>query len=409
MQSVKVCALTGVAARLINGTTLHSALKLPVQKDGRIVHMLQLTGNYLQIMRRQWRYIQFLFIDEISMVPYEMLCMIDNRLKQLKNNEEVFGGINVIVFGDLFQLPPVRGHQVFNQPPHMKPAVHLWEFFSLCELNENMRQKGDNTFINILNALRIGEIEAEHIRILMQKVSKEADGEFSIEKALRIYPTNKQVHDHNELVLKKFERNARIYTVKAQDRIIDSTRNIEDVELERIIPADVNKTGGLPAELKIFTGAKVMLRSNVDVSKGLVNGAIGFIEEIIWPNYRRAQMYENDVPSVRVNFGQIGVHQISPIAVQFPAKHSYGTAERRMLPLVLSWASTAHKMQGSTVDYAVVYLGPKIFQEGQAYVALSRVRSLEGLRIEELECSVLTGKKPCNILALHEMNRLRKL
>lgn len=87
-----------------------------------------------------------------------------------------------------------------------------------------------------------------------------------------------------------------------------------------------------------------MLRSNIDVSKGLVNGAIGFIEEIIWPNFRRAQMYENDVPSVRVNFGQIGVHQISPIAVQFPAKHSYGTAERRMLPLVLSWASTAHKM-----------------------------------------------------------------
>ncbi|GFT71148.1 ATP-dependent DNA helicase [Trichonephila clavipes] len=86
---VKVCALTGVAARLVGGSTLHSTLKLPVQKDGRILKMPILTGNYLRLMRQQWQHIEFLFIDEISMVPYEMLCMVDSRLKQLKNNELV--------------------------------------------------------------------------------------------------------------------------------------------------------------------------------------------------------------------------------------------------------------------------------------------------------------------------------
>lgn len=96
---MKVCALTGVAARLVGGGTLHSTFKLPVQKDGRIVQMLQLTGNYLRIMRQQWKDIQFLFIDEISMVPYEMLCMIESRLRQVKNPDELFGGINIIVFG----------------------------------------------------------------------------------------------------------------------------------------------------------------------------------------------------------------------------------------------------------------------------------------------------------------------
>ncbi|GBN09263.1 hypothetical protein AVEN_188312-1 [Araneus ventricosus] len=78
-----------------------------------------------------------------------------------------------------------------------------------------------------------------------------------------------------------------------------------------------------------------------------------------------------------------------------------------MLPLILSWAATVHKMQGSTVDYAVIYLGRKLFVAGQAYVALSLVKSLDGLLIEELGCSKLTGKVPCNNEALEEMDRMR--
>ncbi|GFQ65345.1 ATP-dependent DNA helicase [Trichonephila clavata] len=84
------------------------------------------------------------------------------------------------------------------------------------------------------------------------------------------------------------------------------------------------------------------------------------------------------------NIGNNGVHRIEPISVQFPTKRSYSTAERRMLPLILSWASTVHKMQDNTVGYAVVHLGRKLFTAGQAYVALSLVKSLDGLLIEEL-------------------------
>jgi hypothetical protein len=164
-QVVKVCALTGVAARLVGGSTLHSTLKLPVQKDGRIVQMPILTGNYLRLMRQQWQHIEFLFIDEISMVLYEMLCMVDSRLKQLKNNELLLGGINICVFGDLMPLPPVRGNQVFDQPFRFVPATHLWRSFSLIELTENMRQQGSYTFKDLSNALRIGELQSEHFAI----------------------------------------------------------------------------------------------------------------------------------------------------------------------------------------------------------------------------------------------------
>ncbi|GFQ85517.1 ATP-dependent DNA helicase PIF1 [Trichonephila clavata] len=409
-QVVKVSALAGVAARLVGGSTLHSTLKLPVQKDSRIVQMPILTGNYLRLMRQQWQHTEFLFIDEISMVPYEMLCMLDSRLKQLKNNELLFGGINICVFGDLMQLPPVRGNQVFDQPSRFIPATHLWRSFSLIELTENMRQQGSTTFKDLLNALRIGELQSEHLAILMNRLNKEPTGEFVIEKALRIYPTNQQVYNHNKTVLEHFRaRGVTINKIIAQDSLVDSTQKNDNIDLNNIIPSDINKTGGLPKKLEIFVGAKVMLRYNVDASKGLVNGAIGHITEIIWPCFRRALMYDTDIPSVRIDFGKDGAHLIQPKTVQFPAKYSHGTAERRMLPIILCWACTVHKMQGSTVDHAVVYLGSKLFAAGQAYVALSRVKSLEGLLIEELDCSKLTGKRPCNNDALNEMHRLRNL
>ncbi len=411
--AVKVAALTGVAARLVYGLTLHTLFKLPVQKDGKITPMPLLTGNYLQIMRRQWQDVQFLFIDEVSMVPYEMLCMIDSRLKQLKGSTELFGGINILLFGDLMQLPPVRGSQVFHQPPSMTGATHLWRLFSLVELKENMRQKGDTTFIDILNSLRNGELNASQYNILLQKVMQseaDEDGEFALGKAIRIYPTNVLVDQHNARVLEYFrtKKNVQLFQIKAQDSIVDATRKMTNVELETIIPSDINKTGGFPASSQIFVGAKVMLRKNIDTMKGLVNGAIGTITEIVWPLYRRGQIYENDIPAVRIHFDGVNneTHLIEPHNVQFPAKFSYGTIERRMLPLILSWATTSHKMQGTTVDYAVIDLGHSVFAQGQAYVSLSRVKSLEGLKINNLKYEKLLL---CNKAALNEMARMRAL
>lgn len=139
------------------------------------------------------------------MVAYEILCSIDTRLKHLKNNDEPFGGMNVLLFGYLMQLPPLTEHQVFQQQERMIPALHLWGLFTLVELTQTMRQQEDTTFIDILNALRIGELLSHHIATLMDKVGKEDTGVFSIERALRIYPTNKQTDEHNQVVLQYFK------------------------------------------------------------------------------------------------------------------------------------------------------------------------------------------------------------
>ncbi|KMQ83612.1 atp-dependent dna helicase pif1-like protein [Lasius niger] len=273
-----------------------------------------------------------------------------------------------------------------------------------------MRQSGDTTFADLLNALRVGELRPKHFSVLMSKVLKEATGDFEVDKALRIYPTRAQVDSHNGIVLEKYRsKGITISKIIAQDNLVNATRK-DTVDINTIVSSDTNKTGGLPKHLEIFVGARVMLRSNVNIEQGLVNGAMGIVSEITWPCYRRAQVYKEDIPSsVTINFGKDGIHSIKPISLQFPALRNYGTIERRQLPLILCWACTVHKMQGCTVDNAVVFLGSKLFAKGQAYVALSCVRSLNGLRIEELDLSKLTGLTPCNEAALDEMKRMRSI
>ena len=144
-----------------------------------------------------------------------------------------------------------------------------------------MRQQGDIIFQDIF--LREGTLTTSHIATLLPKNNLEPSGPFAIHNALRIYPTKKQADDHNTSVLQYYKQNnTQTFHIKAQDNLIDPLRKLDDkTTIEDIISKDINKTWGLPQTLEIFTGAKVMLRTNVDISKGLVNGAIGKISEII--------------------------------------------------------------------------------------------------------------------------------
>ncbi|GFR31300.1 ATP-dependent DNA helicase [Trichonephila clavata] len=105
--------------------------------------------------------------------------------------------------------------------------------------------------------------------------------------------------------------------------------------MDNIVSGDINKTGGLQKELEIFNGARVMLRSNINIEQGFVNGAMGIITEIIWPLFRRDHIYDTDIPSVRIDFGKDGIHLIKPKSIQFSTLRNYGTIERTQLSLIL--------------------------------------------------------------------------
>lgn len=137
---VEVTAPTGVAARLVNGKTIHSAFALGIE-TGRATVYRQMTGQRLEDMRRKWRHIRWLIIDEISMVSYEVLRSIHLRLQELKNCQDIFGGINIVVFGDIMQLSPVKGSWCFRQPiscpsPNPRRATFVALFWTLRITNQ---------------------------------------------------------------------------------------------------------------------------------------------------------------------------------------------------------------------------------------------------------------------------------
>ncbi|GFT69099.1 ATP-dependent DNA helicase [Trichonephila clavipes] len=152
----------------------------------------------------------------------------------------MFGGLNVLLFGDLMQLPP------------RKPSIRSTSkngssdtFVALILFNRAKRvyetKRCCDKFVNILNALRIGEMTTEHVFDLMQKVSSNSSREFSIEKALRIYPTNQQVNKHNAAVLEHLrKKNTQMFKIIAQDQLLDGTKNNDHIDINNIIHSNIN-------------------------------------------------------------------------------------------------------------------------------------------------------------------------
>ncbi|KAF6209325.1 hypothetical protein GE061_015072 [Apolygus lucorum] len=395
-QFVEVGSLTGVAARQVFGRTLHSIFSLPVEK-GSTMDYRAMSGQRLEQERRKWRHINWLIIDEISMVSYQNLRIIHLRLQEFKNNTKLFGGVNVLLFGDIMQLPPVKGNWCYQQPPWFSAEINLWREFSFCELTINMRQRNDTEFIDLLNNLRFGGITISQLELLCQRRRVPLIGEFQDGLAVRIYPTLKLVEEYNTKMSAELAKSQRMYVVNA----IDESREAATYGKRppsNVIPVDVNNCGGLLHTISISEGSRVMLRRNISISNGLVNGAMGIVAKFRWPALRRDQIEDGELPDavlIRMDDDTIGNNikdpeglvAIQPVSATFQANKGYGDVERRMIPLILSWAVTVHKLQGTTLERAVIDLGNRLFAKGQAYVALSRIRQSIYEPLRFLPCS----------------------
>ncbi|XP_016118254.1 uncharacterized protein [Sinocyclocheilus grahami] len=379
---VLLTAPTGIAAYNLHGTTIHHTFS--IGKDVRLPYT-PLGEAKLNCLRAKYSDLQILIIDEISMVDHNLLAYIHGRLRQIKQTGDFspFGNVSVIAVGDFFQLPPVKGKPLYVDDIL---GINLWStLFSVVELKKIVRQK-DNMFAELLNRIRIRTKLTPMLNSDIDLLKNCETGEDST--ALHIFPTNRQVNEHNVQQLSK--TCPEYVEIDAQDFIHNNKTG--KLELKNGHHSKTYNTC-LDETLLLGKGARVMLCKNVDVMDGLVNGVCGTVTHIVFPNN------DNKFPQtvyVKFDDNQVGAQRRKcsayTTAVELDSTGIKPEEERvnnkgglrRQFPLKLAWACTVHKVQGITVDKAVVCL-KRIFAPGQAYVALSRVRSLSGLIIQDFE------------------------
>lgn len=340
--NIAITSSTGTSAITIGGRTIHSFLGIGLaQKDP---YQLYLTAQrkYPKTIQKI-KDLHILVIDEISMVSAELLDKISEYMQYARRNKNPFGGVQMILCGDLCQLPPVSGDFCFNA------SVWKGADFLCVELKKQMRQSSDDAFAKILNELRFGMCTDETFKIL--KACRRPN--FGEIQPTILYSRNIDVDSINE---REFLR----LTEAGAQKVVYPT--IYSPEKNSKIYAESLK---IPSEVVLCVGAQVVLTVNLSVEDGFANGSRGMITE-----------FTEDGPVVLFKNGDQII--ITPYTYKDDADESMWCIAT---PLKLAYAMTIHKSQSMTLDAVVIDIGPSIFEYGQAYVALSRVRDLNSVKI----------------------------
>jgi len=356
---VAVTASTGIAATHMNGMTIHGWSGIGVKNVMGEKELEQLEEK--KYLWKRFDKARVLIIDEISMLHGYQLDMVEKICRKFKRNSKPFGGLQIILSGDFFQLPPVektlhsmQANEESNKnnigKSNMVYESESWKILNpaICYLTEQHRQE-DDILTEILNTIRSNGLEEKHY----EELDKCLNREFSDIKITKLYTHNINVDNENNLELEKIKGEEKIYnmTSKGHEIIVDI--------LKKSCLAHEN--------LRLKIGAEVMcVKNNFD--KGYVNGSRGKV--IAFEN-------ETFLPIIKLyNGNQI---TISPElwAIEEDGKTK---ASITQLPLRLAWAITIHKSQGMSLDNAEIDLR-NAFAYGMGYVALSRVRKLSGIRL----------------------------
>jgi len=355
---IAVCAPTGVAALNVGGQTIHSLLRLPT---GVIAdHDLDQPGE----LKKMLAAIDTLVIDEISMVSADLMDAIDRSLRLARGKRhDPFGGAQIIMFGDPFQLPPVPPRDPHERAYFADTYRSLWFFdakvwqaapLAVIELTEVHRQR-DDEFKQILGAVRHGVVDEAQANHLNSAGARPAPRD-----VITLATTNATVNRINA------ERLAEITGAP-----LKAVAEINGEFRENTYPAD--------EVLELKPGAQVMFLRN-DSDGRWVNGTIGTVSRIdgtVWVEVGEgadAEEFEVE-PTTWERFRYRYDAETKKLEKEV-------VAEFEQFPLRLAWAVTIHKSQGHTYDAAEIDLGPRAFSAGQTYVALSRVRTLEGLYLK---------------------------
>jgi ATP-dependent DNA helicase PIF1 len=439
-KKVAITALTGCAAYLLTEDlgikvhTIHSWVGFGYGDDEAKNYITKI--NKTHPLRQRWRHTDTLIIDEISMMSATTFDKIEQIARGVRGKDwgdRPFGGLQVICVGDFYQLPPVV-RQSYSAAASASAVQALFAFqaqswptvIKHTVVLETIYRQNDPHFQKILEEARHGQLSEASIDALKERTT--VDWKKNAIKPTLVFTKRAVVEDINRRNLDVLKGTKYSYSVKT---IIEPRTTIRGIE--RLAPDDVivkdavaklDADATYVAELTLCKKAQVMLIKNIDVSKGLVNGSRGVIVDICPSLIRREKKPADETlpyPSsekVRTDIengymevysktieegkdkGRIEVYtdtykyypmvlfvgQTEPMLIE---PHAWASkmeesVSRSQIPLVLAWAVTTHKIQGATLDCALIDIGDDVFEYGQAYVALSRVKSLDSLYVHNL-------------------------
>lgn len=372
-KKLEVCALTGCAAVLLqcNARTIHSWAGIGLaNKDNDMIIDNVLKTKY---KCKNWLKTDILVIDEVSMMSKKIFDLLNKLGKVIRKNYfKPFGGIQVIFSGDFYQLPPVgtlgdRDTEMFCF------ESDDWDntFYKTIQLSKIYRQN-DNTYAKILNQIRIGKITKSSYNILKDKLDEQYEQE--IGKPTVLLPKKRMVDLINFNEFNKLDKTTvHDYLLKNVDYIDDLGKK-ELQERNRYSKSAIDyeyqylsKTIMPEQHIKLAIGTHVMyvVNANFDGENPLVNGTQGVVIG-----------FRGELPIIK--FRNNHIKTIAPHVWKSELIPGIGVSQ---IPLIYSWAITIHKAQGLTLDYAEVNAGNDIFESGQTYVALSRIKTLAGLNL----------------------------
>ncbi len=296
----------------------------------------------------------FLVIDEISMMGASLFDKCNKIMKKVRMNDKPFGGIQLLLSGDFLQLPPVNDGWVFES--------QCWSELNLQIFNLVIPKRYDDVvFHGLLSRIRIGEQTLQDMEILKTRMSSIEAFENSEIKPTLLFSKKMDVEYINNMKLATLKHPH--FQFAASDNFTPNNFNSDG--LKKLLSDQI------PDVVNLCIGAQVILKYNLDVKAGLVNGSRGVVVCI-----------EKESDKVFVKFRN-GI--IMPITrYTWELRSPEYVATRSQIPLILGWALTVHKAQGSTLDFVLCDLGNSIFSPAQSYVALSRVRNLNSLFISDL-------------------------
>lgn len=383
-EKLYITSTTGISAINVGGQTLHSWAGIGIG-DKPVEDVIKRIKKKPSL-HKMLICCDMLAIDEISMLDSETFDYVNDVLKHVRESDRPFGGIQVLVFGDFFQLPPVPKKGKKNDEAFCFES-HTWKELNLkTVILKEIKRQSEKKLSEALNAVRVGKTAGD-LKIFYERNIKY--GYEPSKDVLQIFGTNADADDYNTKCFNEIEKEPFTYESKDELYCYDDAGkctviNTKDIQESTVNQSDLtalkrfNEDCKAPQKLELKEGCRVMLLKNLDVKKGLANGSCGTVKQLTSDSI--CVLFDNGI-------------KMSLNSAEFEcAKEGRTKIRRTQYPLRLAYGITIHKAQGMTFDRLVVNF-EHIFNYGQAYVALSRTRSLEGLTIKGFDCNKIVASK----------------